>query len=374
MFIFPATIFREAQSALSMSFKALTIKDIARQLNLSPSTVSKALHNSHEISLETRTLVLEFAARHNYKPNPIAQSLKQGYSKSIGVLVCHIDNHFFSQAINGIESIAHDQNYNVIITQSHDSSEREFLNIRHLTTGSVDGLVVSLSVGSQNIRHLQELQQNGFPIVFFDRITDKINTHTITANNFQGAYDATKHLIKQGYKRIAHITSASCLSNTRERVSGYKDALREAGFEPDEAMIKYCDQGGMILGEVTAALESLLQGKNKPDAIFVGADRLSLIMVNLLRKMKIKIPQQIGLAGFTNSMSAEIFNPPLTAVTQPALEMGQLATKMLISLIESKEPSPVFENRILKTRLEIRESSLRTGTSEISPTVASLLG
>ena len=357
-----------------MSFKALTIKDIARELNLSPSTVSKALHNSHEISLETRKLVLEFAAKHNYKPNPIAQSLKQGYSKSIGVLVCHIDNHFFSQAINGIESVAHENNYNVIITQSHDSSEREFLNIRHLTTGSVDGLVVSLSVGSQNIEHLKELQENGFPIVFFDRITDKINTHTITANNFQGAYDATKHLIKQGYKRIAHVTSSSCLSNTIERLSGYKDALREAGLETDDTLVKYCDQGGMILSEVTNALTALLQGKNKPDAIFVGADRLSLITINLLKKMKIRIPQQIGLAGFTNSMSAEIFDPPLTAVTQPALEMGQLATKMLINLIENKNADPVFENRILNTKLEIRESSIRPGAPEVPAAVSSLLG
>jgi len=149
-----------------MRFKVITIKDIAKALNLSASTVSKALHGSHEISTETRNAVLAYAEAHDYKPNPIAQSLKKGRSKSIGVIVCHIDNNFFSQAINGIESIAHAKDYNVIITQTHDSSERELINIKHLVSSSVDGLIISLSARTRNIEVLKKLSDSGLPIVF----------------------------------------------------------------------------------------------------------------------------------------------------------------------------------------------------------------
>src|SRR6266567_3474994 len=186
-----------------MKFEALTIKDIARALQLSVSTVSKALRGSHEISQETKETVLAYAREHNYKPNPIAQSLKRGRSKSIGVVVCNIDNNFFSQVINGIESIAHQKDYNVIITQSQESYEREVSNSEHLSSRSVDGLIISLSAETKNVDHLIKLHEKGLPIVFFDRITDEIPTHRVVANNYKGAYEATQHLLQQGCRRIA---------------------------------------------------------------------------------------------------------------------------------------------------------------------------
>src|ERR1700712_5460557 len=167
-----------------MKFEALTIKDIAKALHLSISTVSKALRNSHEISEETKKTVLAYANEFNYKPNPIAQSLKRGRSKSIGVIVCNIDNNFFSQVINGIESIAHNKDYNVIITQSQESYDREVSNSEHLSSRSVDGLIISLSAETKNVDHLIKLHEKGLPIVLFDRVTDEIDTHTITANNY----------------------------------------------------------------------------------------------------------------------------------------------------------------------------------------------
>lgn len=344
-----------------MKFEALTIKDIAKALQLSVSTVSKALHGSHEISEETRKTVLQYAREHNYKPNPIAQSLKKGRSRSIGVIVCNIDNNFFSQVINGIESVAHNKGYNVIITQSQESYEREISNSEHLSSRSVDGLIISLSAETRNVDHLVRLHEKGLPIVLFDRVTDAILTHKVIANNFKGAYEATRHLLQQGYRRIAHITSAGSLSITLERLAGYRQALADAGLIPDDRYIKFCQHGGMIHEETRQALTELLQLPDKPDAIFTASDRLSTTTLSLLRKMQIPIPQQMGLVGFTNSISADIFNPSLTAVVQPALEMGRLATEMLIQLIESKRPVTTFEKRILETELKIRDSSRRMG-------------
>jgi LacI family transcriptional regulator len=342
-----------------MKFEAITIKDIAKALNLSVSTVSKALRGSHEISEETKKNVLAYAREFNYKPNPIAQSLKRGLSKSIGVIVCNIDNNFFSQVINGIESIARQKDYNVIITQSQESYEREVANSEHLSSRSVDGLIISLSAETKKVDHLIKLHEKGLPIVFFDRITDEIATHKVIANNFKGAYEATRHLLQQGFRHIAHITSSGSLSITLERLEGYKKALEDAGLKPDSRYIKFCQHGGMLPEETRQALTELLQLKIRPDAIFTASDRLSTTTLSLLRKMQIAVPQQIGLVGFTNSISADIFHPSLTSVVQPALEMGQLATELLIQLIESKRPVTQFQKKILETELKIRDSSLR---------------
>jgi len=343
-----------------MKFDALTIKDIAKALGLSVSTVSKALRGSHEISQDTKNNVLAYAREHNYRPNPIAQSLKNRRSKSIGVIVCNIDNNFFSQVINGIESVARQKDYNVIITQSRESYEREVANSEHLSSRSVDGLIISLSAETRNVDHLAKLHQKGLPIVFFDRVTDEIATHKVVANNFKGAYDATRHLLEQGFRRIAQITSSVSLSITRERLQGYKQALADAGLQPDQRYIKLCQHGGMIQEETRQALTELLELEQQPDAIFTASDRLSTTTLSLLRQMKIAVPQQIALVGFTNSISADIFNPSLTSVVQPALEMGQQVTDLLIQLIESKRPVTEFQKRVLETELKIRDSSKRS--------------
>ena len=340
-----------------MKFEAITIKDIAKALNLSVSTVSKALRGSHEISEETKQAVLNYARENNYKPNPIAQSLKRGQSKSIGVIVCNIDNNFFSQVINGIESVAQNKGYNVIITQSRESYEKEVSNSEHLSSRSVDGLIISLSAETQQVDHLMKLHSKGLPIVLFDRITDEIPTHRVIANNYKGAYEATRHLLEQGCRRIAHIASSDSLSITRERLEGYKQALKDAGLKPDERYIKFCPHSGMIREETQQALNGLLQLPERPDAIFTASDRLSTTTLTLLRNMQISIPCEIALVGYTNSISADIFNPSLTSVVQPALEMGQQATELLVSLIEARRPVTQFEKRVLDTELQIRDSS-----------------
>jgi len=340
-----------------MRFDTVTIKDIAKALNFSTSTVSRALRGSYEISAETKKLVLEYAEQINYRPNPIALSLKERRSRAIGVVVSEIANDFFSQAINGIESIAYNRGYHVIITQAHESEEREKVNVMHHSSRSVDGLLISLSSGTVDLTYLKDLYDKGLPIVFFDRITDEIETHKVTANNYLGAFQAAEHLIYQGFKKIAHITSSPYLSITKERLQGYKDAIEKHHITFNETLIKYCNHGGMIAEEIEDAIISLFKSKTKPDAIFTGGDRITTVCFAALKKLMPK--KDVGFAGFSNSKVADLFDPPITVVKQPAFEIGQTATEMLIQMIESKRPVVDFQTKILETELIIRESSLK---------------
>ena len=340
-----------------MKFDSVTIKDIAKALNLSASTVSRALRGSYEISTETKKQVLEYAEKINYRPNPIALSLKERRTRSIGVVVTEIANNFFSQAINGIESIAYNRGYHVIITQSHESQEREKVNVQHLASRGVDGLLISVSSETVDLSHLKELHEKGLPIVFFDRITDKIDTHKVVANNYLGAFHATEHLIFQGFKRIAHIASSPSLSITKERLAGYKEALLKHAIPFNEDLLKYCNHGGMIAEEIEESMNSLMKNKTRPDAVFTAADRITTICFGILKKLNLK--KELGFTGFTNTNLGDIICPSLTAIRQPAFEIGQTATEFLISMIESKRPVTDFETRVLETELIVRESSMR---------------
>lgn len=340
-----------------MKFESATIKDIAKALNLSTSTVSRALRGSYEISAETKKQVLEYAEKINYRPNPIALSLKERRTRAIGVVVSEIANTYFSQAINGIESIAYNRGYHVIITQTHESQEREKVNIEHMAARGVDGLLVSLSSESQDLSFLKELHDKGMPIVFFDRVTNEIETHTVVANNYLGAFHATEHLVYQGFKKIAHITSSPYLSITKERLDGYRDALAKHGIPFNEALVKYCSHGGMIGAEMEEALNSLFKGKVKPDAIFTAGDRLTITAFGMIKRMKHK--KEIGFTGFTNTNVGDLFSPALTVIRQPAFEIGQTAIELLIQMIESKRPVTDFVHKVMETELIIRESSVK---------------
>lgn len=341
-----------------MKFESATIKDIAKALNLSTSTVSRALRGSYEISAETKKQVLEYAEKINYRPNPIALSLKERRTRAIGVVVSEIANNFFSQAINGIESIAYNKGYHVIIAQSHESQDREKVNVEHLAGRGVDGLLISLSSESMDTSYLKDLHEKGMPIVFFDRITNEIETHTVTANNYLGAFHATEHLIYEGFKKIAHITSSPYLSITKERLEGYKDALAKHNIPFNEAMVKYCNHGGMNISELEDAFTVLFKSKTKPDAIFTAGDRLTMTGFSLLKQMSMK--KEPGFIGFSNTAVGEFFSPSLTVVKQPASEIGQMAIEFLIQIIESKRPVTEFQHRVLETELIIRESSKKS--------------
>jgi len=342
-----------------MKFEAVTIKDIAKVLGISTSTVSRALRDSYEISPETKQLVQETAEKLNYRPNPIAQSLKEKRSRSIGVIVCEIANSFFSQVINGIESIAYDKGYNVIITQSHESYDREVLDLQNLASRSIDGLLVSVSTETNDMAHFRELHEKGLPIVFFDRVTDELNTHKVIVDNFKGSYEATEHLIQNGYKRIAALANSEYLSITTERLAGYREALARHGMEPGPDYIQHCFYGGMQFSEIEEAVNKLMTLKEKPDAIVTMSDKLTTGCLKTLHRRGVKIPENLALVGFSNSDIAELLDPALTVIRQPALQMGEDAIELLLQLIESKRPVTQFEKRTLTPELLIRDSSSR---------------
>ncbi len=334
-----------------MKFNTVTIKDIAKALGLSTSTVSRALRGGYEISEETKKVVLEYAERINYRPNPIALSLKERRSHSIGVVVSEIANNYFSQAINGIESVAYNRDYHVIITQSHERQDREILNVDHLASRSVDGLLISLSSESSDISFLKDLHEKGLPIVFFDRVTNEIETHKVIADNFKGAFDATEYLIGLGHKRIAHITNASHLSITRERLEGYKAALQKHNLPFDEAYIKHGSYRGIEQEEIDQVIKELFLMDLPPEAIFIAQDKLSTGCLLAIKKLAPPHLSDISIAGFTNANVVDLFTPGITAVRQPAIEMGRAATELLIQLIESKRPVTEFETKIFNTEL-----------------------
>ncbi|MBE2229688.1 MAG: LacI family DNA-binding transcriptional regulator [Chitinophagaceae bacterium] len=339
-----------------MKFEAVTIKDIAKALGLSTSTVSRALRDSYEISPETKKLVLEYAEKINYHPNPIALSLKERRSRTIGVMVCEIANSYFSQVINGIESIAQLHGYNVIISQSRDSAGRELQNLQYLTSRSVDGLIISVSSETKDFSYLQELHDRGMPIVFFDRIVDAIETHKVITDNFKGAYDATQHLAQMGYKRIAAICNTITLSIGKERLAGYKAALKDAGLDYKEEMVRTCEHGGMLASELEEAVASLFAASPAPDAIFAAADKLTTGCLQALRNRGLSVPGDVAMVGFSNSELTGLLNPAMSVIKQPAFEMGELATDLLLELIESKRPVTDYQTRVLGTEIIIRDS------------------
>ena len=342
-----------------MKSETITIKDIARALNMSSSTVSRALRDSYQISEETKQLVTSYAKKYNYHPNLMAQSLKSNKSKSIGLVLCSVPNSFFAEVVSGIESIAYNMGYHIIITQSHESQEREARNLEHLDWRSVDGMIVSLSTETTDMSSLQKIHAKGIPIVFFDRVTDCIKTHQVVADNIGGAYQVTRHLIESGCKRIAQITSSHDLSTTLERIEGYKNALAAYNIPVNENYIKYCQHGGMIIEEIEAVVQELLDMKEPPDAFFTASDRITIGSFAYLHKKNIAIPEQIAIAGYCNFSSPELFNPPLTTIRQPAFEMGKTATELLIKLIESKRPETDFEKKVLPNELFVRKSSIK---------------
>jgi LacI family transcriptional regulator len=254
-------------------FQAATIKQIAHALSVSVSTVSRALSDSHEISEETKKLIQDYAKKINYRSNPIARSLKNGRSNSIGILVADIANSFFSQTINGIESIAYEKGYHVIITQSHDAYDREVSNISHLASRSVDGILISMSSQTADYDHITQLHERGMPIVFFDRILDGIETFKVTTNNFKSAFEATKLLIEKGNRKIAFLGNAPQLSISMERLNGYQAALTSANIPYDAQLVKHCLEGGRDIEEIRFALSEFKSGL--VEALLIASDQIS---------------------------------------------------------------------------------------------------
>ncbi|MCX7638629.1 MAG: LacI family transcriptional regulator [Cyclobacteriaceae bacterium] len=345
-----------------MRFNQVTIKDIARELGISPSTVSRALKNHPDISSETKKAVHELAEKLNYQPNIVALSLRHSKTNTIGVVIPEIVHYFFSTVISGIESVAYEAGYNVILTQSNESAQREATDLKALFNSRVDGMLISISRETKQYDHIESILSKDVPVVFFDRSYDNPNTSKVLVDDYEGAREAVKHLISQGCKRIAHLEMAPGLAIAEDRKRGYVDALKEHNLSVHENLTIICPSGSLEDGQ--RAAEQLLSLKNPPDGIFANNDLLAFGAMQVIKKRGLKIPKDIAIVGYSNWFFSALMDPPLSSVHQPGFEMGQEAARLLISHIEMKEKGEgeiVPEKKILKTHLVIRESSLKKG-------------
>jgi DNA-binding LacI/PurR family transcriptional regulator len=330
-----------------------TIRDIAIKLNISISTVSRALRGAPDVNPSTKKAVLEIAEKLNYEPNRIAQSLRIKQTKTVGVIVPEINMHFFSSAISGIQEYCAEHGYSIMICQSMETIETEKSNIHMLVSNRVDGLLISLSTQTKNIDHLKQLVDKNIPIVLFDRVSDELNVSKVIVDDHDGAHKAVTHLVNTGCKRIAYLGGPEDFYISRQREQGYADALREHNLPVSAELMLHCQD---LHQDVVSAVQKLLDLKEPVDAIFCMNDPIAITAMQVIKEKKIKIPGQISIVGFTNEPVSSFIEPSLTTVSQPAHEMGKAAAKIFIDqLNQKKEFKPV--TKVLKTELIVRNST-----------------
>ncbi len=331
-----------------------TIKDIARILNISTSTVSRALNGQADINPTTKKEVLALVEKLEYEPNHIALSLKQRKTHIVGVIIPETENQFYAKTISGIQEIATECGYNVMICQSHESHEIEKNSVQMLVSSQVDGLIVALSTETKNYEHFAKIYQKEFPIVFFDRICEAFDTPKIIADNYEGTLKATEHLIEVGCKRIAHIAGPQNLFDCRQRFKGYVAALKKHHLPIDEDLIIYSNFRKENVRSYTSALLDL---PTPPDAIMAINDATAIEMMHIIKERKFKIPDDIAIIGFNNDYVSGYVDPPLTSVEFQALEIGRQAASVLMKELGNESFST--EKKLVKSRLIIRKSSLK---------------
>ena len=331
-----------------------TIKDIAKVLGISASTVSRALQDHPDINEETKHKVTDLAKQLKYKPNTIALSLKNNRSNTIGVIIPQIVHHFFSSVISGIEDIASKSNYRVMIYQSNESYERELINMDAMLSSYVDGMIVAMTKETNNFDHFKSAIDDEIPMVFFDRISPELKTDQVIIDDYNASFNLTEHLISVGCKHIIHFAGPQVLQLARLRKQGYIDALMKHNIPVDENLIFNCDKYEQSI-EIT---KQLIESNNLPDGIFAVNDNTAIGAVVTLKKYGIKIPEQVAVAGFTNGLITMVTDPPLTTVEQNGFFMGQKAAEMILARITNKYKGPP-RIEIIPTMLIIRESTSR---------------
>lgn len=336
----------------------ITIKDLAKELNLAPSTISRALANHPAISNSTKKIVKDTADKLGFTPNSIAASFRNKKTKSIGIIVPRIDIHFHSRVISGIEEFAYNKGYNVTIFQSKDSYKREKEIVKILQTRMVDGIIACLALETKNYDHLKKIIKSKLPLVFYDRTPENLETSKVTINDFDSSYVATEHLINMGCKRIAHIAGNQTTGIFKARLEGYKAALKANNLAINEELI--LETNGLSYQEGVVCAKKLLQTSPLPDGVFCANDYTAASVVQEFNKKQINIPGQMAVVGFSDYPIAQIIEPNLTTINDRAIQMGESAAKLLIQQIEDVDQDIIdYQTITLKTELIIRESTAR---------------
>lgn len=336
--------------------KEITIYDIAAKLNLSAATVSRSLNNLQGVNKHTKQKVINTAREMGYSFNAFASNLRTKRSNTIGVIVPRLNSNFMADVIAGIEKVANDANFNLIISQSLETMKKEIANAKTMYNNRVDGLLVSLAYDTDNINHFENFINRQIPVIFFDRIYEHKSCPNIHIDNYKAAYDITEHLIKQGCKRIVHITATGVNNVYADRFNGYKQALADHHIAYDEEL--------MIINNLSAqagheAAELILKMPAMPDAVFAVNDACAVSCMQTLKKAGIKIPADIAFAGFNNDPSACIIEPNLTTINYKGYEMGEVSARLLINHLVNNQDMQLTHSLILRHELIIRESSLK---------------
>jgi LacI family transcriptional regulator len=336
--------------------RKVTLKQIAKELDVSISTVSKSLRDSPEISEDTRLKVQAFAKLYNYKPNNIALSLKNKKTKTIGIIIPEIVHHFFATVISGVESVANEYGYNVIVCLSDESFDKEVINMEMLANGSIDGFIMSLSKETQQKRdfhHLTEVINQGMPIVMFDRVTNDILCDKVIIDDNQAAYHAVEALIHKGYKKIALITTVDYISVGKLRTEGYQKALIANDLTINTELILKIED----TENCSDIIEDLLR-KNAIDAVFAVNELFAVTAIKSALKLGVRVPEDLAVIGFTDGIISKYSSPSITTVSQNGIKMGGKAAKMLIERLETEEEDDEhYRTEVIETHLVQREST-----------------
>lgn len=340
----------------------VTIADIARKLNTTSATVSRALNDHPGISIKTKKRVLKAAEKLRYRRNTVASALRRGQTGIIGVIIPSAEINFFGSVVHGIETMANQNGYNVLIYQSNESWEHEQRGIETFLNARVDGIMVSMAKEKNEYSHFLNAMHAKMPMVFFDRYDDELEIDSVLINDHKGGYIATTHLIDQGYSRIAHISGPQHLKIFKERLDGYKTALKEKGI-PFDARLVY--KGDVSIEAGRNAIQYFLKLPTPPDAVFAVEDFTALGAIKELKLNNIKIPEDFGIIGFANENFGEHISPSLSTIDQQTVNMGKEAFRLMIKLIEEKRTGkkPV-QKKILEPIPIFRNSSLKKGTNK----------
>ncbi|MDG1136182.1 MAG: LacI family DNA-binding transcriptional regulator [Bacteroidales bacterium] len=333
--------------------RQVTIKDIAEKLGISPSTVSRSLKDHPDISEKTRNAVKELAKLLGYKPNLIALNLKNSCTNTIGLIVPEIEHHFFSKIISGIEDVAYEHNYNVLVVQSNESYMREVLNSQTLLSNRVDGLLVSFSKETKDFSHFQQIIDNEIPIVFYDRAINNLKADMVVVDDYTGAYDAVNHLISKGCRRVAFYSAPQHLVLGKDRLQGYIDALENNGIIYDKNLVYSCDSYDSAI----KISNSVLKKVDKPDGVFAVNDLTALGVMKVAKKLGISIPEELKIVGFENSRNSVLTEPELSSVDQFGYILGKKAASILLERMKDETANYEPVKHVIKTKLIVRGSS-----------------
>lgn len=334
--------------------KEITIYDIASKLNISIATVSRALKDDPVVNKKTRKRVFEAAKQMSYRSNQFARNLRSQKTQTIGVIVPKLNSHFMSSVIAGVESVANSHGYNLIISQSSESAEKEIASAKTMFNNRVDGLLVSLAYNTGDLSHFDIFQKKNIPVIFFDRVMDDEHYTNIVIENKKAAYQATTHLIEQGCKKIVHITASSKQNVYKDRLNGYKEALADHQMKFDK---KNVISGNLSLEAGEEAAELILKTKPLADAVFVANDNCAVGCMSALKKAGIRIPEDMAFVGFNNDAVSKVIEPNLTTINYPGYEMGEVAAHNLINHLNGTATILSTNTIILRSEFIIRESS-----------------